>query len=52
MKDLHFKRHRTLRSSTSIRSMVRENSIEVDNLIQPIFVVEGKNIKNEIYSMP
>jgi porphobilinogen synthase len=32
--------------------MVRETSIAVDDLIYPIFIVEGKGIRNEIPSMP
>ncbi|WP_088011901.1 porphobilinogen synthase [Gottfriedia acidiceleris] len=52
MNEINFKRHRSLRSSVTLRDMVRENSIELRNLIQPIFVVEGKNIKEEIKSMP
>jgi porphobilinogen synthase len=32
--------------------MVREAKLSLDDLIFPLFVVEGKNIKNEIGSMP
>jgi len=45
-------RPRRLRSNPTIRGMVRETRISVDTLIYPIFVVEGKNIKEEIASMP
>jgi porphobilinogen synthase len=35
-----------------MRAMVRETNITVNDLIYPIFAVEGENIKNEISSMP
>ncbi|MBX2078377.1 porphobilinogen synthase [Campylobacter peloridis] len=47
-----FKRFRRLRLNENIRNLVRENSLHVDDLIYPLFVVEGSNIKNEISSMP
>lgn len=52
MKDLNFKRHRRLRSSDVMRSMVRETFLRREDLIYPIFVIEGENIKNEVKSMP
>ncbi|PKR82812.1 porphobilinogen synthase [Heyndrickxia camelliae] len=52
MKDLQFKRHRRLRTSANMRALVRETQLHVDDLIYPIFVVEGKNIKTEVPSMP
>lgn len=45
-------RPRRLRQSAAIRDMVRENSLSVKDLIYPIFVVAGENIKEEIPSMP
>ncbi len=45
-------RGRRLRSSEGIRSLVRETHIQVENLVYPIFVIEGKNIKNPVDSMP
>lgn len=45
-------RPRRLRSNPIIRGMVRETRISADTLIYPIFVAEGKNIKEEITSMP
>ncbi len=45
-------RLRRLRRTEAIRALVRENSIDVGDLIYPIFVVEGKGIKQEISSMP
>jgi porphobilinogen synthase len=52
MKDLQFARHRRLRSSANMRALVRENQLTVNDFIYPIFVIEGKNIRNEISSMP
>jgi len=48
----NFKRHRRLRSSTSMRSLVRENHLRADDFIYPMFVIEGENVKNEVPSMP
>lgn len=45
-------RMRRLRQSEGIRRMVRETKISIDDLISPIFVVEGANIKREIKSLP
>ncbi|OXL85198.1 delta-aminolevulinic acid dehydratase [Paenibacillus sp. SSG-1] len=45
-------RHRRLRQSAGIRNMVRETVLNVNDLIMPIFVTYGENIKNEISSMP
>ncbi|KKO51323.1 porphobilinogen synthase [Paenibacillus sp. DMB20] len=45
-------RHRRLRQSAGIRSMVRETVLNVEDLVQPIFVTYGSGIKNEITSMP
>ncbi len=45
-------RNRRLRSSKAIRSLVRETIITPDDFLVPLFVVEGKGIKEEISSMP
>ncbi|CAM3083503.1 porphobilinogen synthase [Paenibacillus sediminis] len=45
-------RHRRLRQTAAIRSLVRETVLTVDDLIQPIFVTYGTGVKNEITSMP
>ena len=47
-----FKRYRRLRLNESLRDIVRENNISVNDFIYPLFVVEGQGIKNEISSMP
>lgn len=36
----------------TIRSLVRENRLQAADFIYPVFVVEGKGIKEEIASMP
>lgn len=46
------KRFRKLRQNESIRNFVREHKIDVDDLIYPLFVIEGENIKNPVESMP
>lgn len=46
------KRNRRLRSNESIRSLVRETVLTPNDFLVPLFVVEGKGIKDEIPSMP
>ena len=45
-------RLRRLRRTEILRALVRESRVEVNNLIYPMFVVEGEGIKEEITSMP
>lgn len=45
-------RPRRLRISENIRSLVRETDLSVKNLVYPIFVVPGENVREEIPSMP
>ena len=45
-------RNRRLRTTASIRRLVRETTITPDDFLVPLFVVEGKGIKEEIPSMP
>ena len=45
-------RTRRLRKNESIRRLVRENKLSVDDLIYPLFIEEGANIESEIESMP
>lgn len=45
-------RNRRLRTNEAIRSLVRETSLSANDFIVPLFVVEGKNVKEEIASMP
>ncbi len=45
-------RNRRLRTTESIRSLVRETILSPNDFIVPLFVVEGKGVKEEIPSMP
>ena len=45
-------RRRRLRATDNLRALVRETSVSVSDLIYPVFVIEGKDIKNPINSMP
>lgn len=51
MYDLTY-RPRRLRTSPAMRDLVRETSLDVSDLIYPIFVVPGTNVKEEISSLP
>ncbi|MGM0844053.1 MAG: porphobilinogen synthase [Bacillota bacterium] len=52
MTDIKFNRHRRLRQTENMRAMVRENFLRTEDLIYPLFVVEGENVKNPVASMP
>jgi len=45
-------RARRLRRTPSLRRMVRETALAVDDFIYPMFSVHGENIRREIPSMP
>ena len=45
-------RSRRLRKHSSIRSLVRETSFTVEDLIYPLFIIEGKKQREEVKSMP
>jgi porphobilinogen synthase len=45
-------RPRRLRKHSSIRSLVRETSFSVEDLIYPLFIIEGEMRKEEVKSMP
>jgi len=45
-------RYRRLRANAGISRLVRETNLTVDDLIDPMFVCEGKGVKQEISSMP
>lgn len=45
-------RMRRLRVNEAMRSLVRENSISKNDLVYPVFIIEGENIKNPVDSMP
>lgn len=45
-------RLRRLRRTESLRALVRENHVEVRDLVYPLFIIEGSGMKQEITSMP
>lgn len=45
-------RPRRNRKSAGIRNLVQENSVTVNDLIYPLFLIDGKNKKTEVSSMP
>jgi porphobilinogen synthase len=45
-------RLRRLRGNENIRRLVRESYVTVDDLIYPMFVIYGDNVRNPISSMP
>ncbi|MBE8952448.1 MAG: porphobilinogen synthase [Quinella sp. 1Q7] len=45
-------RPRRLRLNENLRAMIRETTLGVKDLIYPIFVVAGENVREEIPSMP
>jgi porphobilinogen synthase len=47
-----YTRLRRIRSKPFLRDLVREHYLTVNDLILPLFVVEGKNIQQPIASMP
>ena len=45
-------RPRRLRQNDAFRRMIRETRLSVDDLILPLFAIDGKGVKNPIDSMP
>lgn len=45
-------RPRRMRQSEAFRRMIRETALTVDDLILPLFSIDGKGIRNPISSMP
>jgi len=45
-------RMRRLRRTPAIRDLVRETRLQLDDLVYPLFVIAGENVKNPISSMP
>lgn len=45
-------RPRRLRRTPELRALVRETDLSVKDLIFPLFISHGKNVRNEISSMP
>ncbi len=51
---MHFPiyRPRRFRRTENLRRLVRETTLQVDNLVYPLFVTPGKDVKNQVQSMP
>jgi len=47
-----FSRNRRLRTGESIRSLVRETVLTTNDLVMPMFIMEGKGMQEAIPSMP
>ena len=45
-------RLRRLRTSETMRALVRETAVSASDLVYPLFVIEGSGIKNPVASMP
>lgn len=45
-------RMRRLRRTPAIRDLVRETSVDVADLVYPLFVIAGENVRNPVPSMP
>lgn len=45
-------RMRRLRVNEAMRDLVRETSVSVKDLVYPVFVTEGENVKHPVDSMP
>jgi porphobilinogen synthase len=41
-------RNRRLRTSETLRNLIRENTISANDFLVPLFVIEGENKKQEI----
>lgn len=52
MANYPIKRLRRLRYNPLVRDIIRETHLSKDDLIYPLFVVPGENVKNEVRSMP
>ncbi len=46
------RRPRRNRKSQAIRNMVQETHVRVDDLVYPLFLVDGENIREEVKSLP
>lgn len=47
-----FHRYRRLRRTPALRALVQEHRLSVKDLIWPVFIREGRNIKEPVSSMP
>jgi porphobilinogen synthase len=46
------RRQRRLRRTEAIRGLVRETRLSAEALVYPLFVLEGKGVRNDVRSMP
>ncbi|MCK7757710.1 porphobilinogen synthase, partial [Klebsiella pneumoniae] len=46
------RRLRRSRTHSFSRRLVAENQLTVDDLILPVFIIEGQNLRQEVPSMP
>lgn len=51
MKPIDYIRPRRLRASAGVRNLVRETSLQTADLVYPLFIVSGKQVKEEIESL-
>jgi porphobilinogen synthase len=49
---LNIRRPRRNRKSAAIRSLLEETKVTTDDLIFPLFLIDGRNSKSEVASMP
>ena len=52
LENIMYRRPRRNRKSQAIRDMVEETSVTTSDLILPVFLIDGKNNKTEVASMP
>lgn len=52
MSNFPIARLRRLRGTEGIRKLVRSTYLQLDDLVYPLFIIDGKNIRNEVSSMP
>jgi len=45
-------RHRRLRRTAALRELVRETKLDAGDFMYPIFVTHGRNVREEVKSMP
>lgn len=50
--DTNMNRYRNLRKSPSIRELVSESNLRIQNILTPLFITEGSGLEEEIPSMP
>lgn len=50
--ELNIQRPRRNRKNETIRNLIQENWLSTNDFIYPLFLIEGKNKKTEVASMP